>query len=338
MNKDKDFKEIADEAKSEVAIPADMTFRADDPMGTREGVTISNARSICAHYVNCRAVQITWQVGVYEEEGGGDEGGGSSITLLPDFRDCIFEECSFLELPDNAEIHFYGHNKLFDCQFKPTQKIVTDGEMEFYGCSEVHIVHAEEKSYNFNFADSDNVDFPNITLDNYSKYPTKITARGGSISLIQGTGITWSANIVGAFVTILGDSKFALYDLYSCQVQAADAIYLNNMVGCVFYFNGPATTRIEIYGLLLEACEIRNGTPEEDLFNKAGVGYGAEIVIGNRPNMSGIEQVALSGWTKVVIGNYNGYRVLNPLAASAIDAMPEAESIFKPEKATYHAK
>lgn len=309
-------------------VVGDMVFAAGDSLGTRTGVTISNSRSVCAHYVKSRAVQITWQPGVNDDEGDGDEGGGESQVLLPDFTDCIFEECSFLELPDDAEIHFYGENILFDCQFKPTQKIVTNGNMKFRGCSEVHIIQAEQKEYSFDFADTDNISFPNITTSNYSKYPTNIKVNGGSISLINGTYYAWNGAITGATVRFLGAFGTTGYDLMNCAVQAADALYVNKMIGNTLYFNGSAANNIELYGLLCIGNEIGNGTIEDgsNLTVKTGVSYGAQISIGNRPNMYGSNQSKIST-AKVVYGNYNG---MNVYAVAATADLPEVEAVYKP--------
>lgn len=275
---------------------------ADSDIEVRQNLLLTNARARYAKYVNCRGQQIVWQPSDTTD----DEGN----VFTPVFENCIFQGCSFEELPENAVIEFIGKCVFYDCDFRATQKIKIDSDCEFYHCSNVNIVFATARTYKLKVVNS-SVAFPEITASNWSTYPLRLDMNGGELELPAVTTYAdWILNISGARVNTAADTAIhtGLY-MDGCVFQGKNNLYSAKAMGCTLCFNGSASSSIILQGLVYIGNEIKNGTLDSNLTNKTGVTFNGDIDIGNRVNMANRTMTRGSA-AKVVSGNYNGSETL----------------------------
>lgn len=278
------------------AISPDQTaaiINIDDDKEIRQDVLLTNNRSRVAHYVNCRAQQIFFQ-------GGPDLGGVS------DFTDCIFNECSFSESPEDAEIEFYGKNYFYNTDFLPGQTVVIHDDCEFYGCRNVNIKLAEDRQYTLKIANS-SVKFVGRGAGDYTSAPLLLQMDGGELTFPEfQTYAAYKFYLTGVRVKETQDQALhSSFCLNGCIVEAQTRLFVRSAVGCIMYFEGAAADKITLDGMVLVGNIIENGTPLQGETNKTGAVLNAEVDVANRINLLHY-QTTLGSDSRAAVANYNG--------------------------------
>lgn len=276
----------------------------DSSVTVRQNLLLTNARAIFANYKNCRAQGIVWQRSDISEDW--------ETAPVPEFETCTFTACSFLELPENAVIRFFGVNTLYNCHFGPQQTIVVDDNCEFYNCTNLNITFASSKSYDLKIVGSD-VTFPSITSTAVAgNYPLKLQMTGGKLTLpsciVYGD---WSLDLVNVnVVSNAATCAFTSMSMVGCVFSGVDNLYIDRAVGCDLGFSGTSSSNIVIQGSALVGNKIENKTAAGAMLtSKTGVTFNCEMNIANRVNMANRTMTKGSS-AKSTEHNYNGAEVL----------------------------
>ena len=273
---------------------------------TYTGLILSNVRRVAANFVRCRCNQVLFQLS--EEI---DEEGNSA---LPTFEDCFFSSCSFTDLYGDAKIVFKGKNIFYNCTFGENQKIVIDGDCEFYNTQKVNLIFDKERTYDIKSIGS------LMDLGDYANHPNiPLTLRviGGELHL-PGGGLYFNLVLraTGADVYIPGTPAPAYTDsdFTNCRIQAENSLSIRCALGSTLYFDGEETSPISLDGTSYIGNEIINGKMDGTMMvTKTGLIYGATISIGNRQNMACYKNAqTVSTDASAVAYNYNGGQVTPP--------------------------
>jgi len=276
----------------------------DDSVEVRQNLLLTNARARYANYRNCRCQGIVWQPSDTTD----DEGN----ALVPEFENCTFTACSFLELPETAVIRFYGVNTFYNCHFGPDQTVVIDSNCEFYNCQNVNIKFAEAKAYKLNVIGG-NIAFPQITSTAVAgTYPLELQMTGGKLTLpsvvVYGD---WVLNLTNVnVVSSAATCAFTSMTMTGCKFQGVDNLYADRVVGSSLAFSGTSASNITLQGGSVIGNTIENKTADGTMLTaKTGVTFNCSIDVANRVNMANRTMTTGSS-AKTVEHNYNGAETL----------------------------
>lgn len=276
----------------------------DDSVEIRQNLLLNNTRARYANYKNCRCQGVIWQPSDTED----DEGN----IPVPEFETCVFTSCSFLELPEDAVIRFYGVNKLYNCLFHATQTVVIDANSEFFNCENVNIRFAEQKTYNLNIV-ATNVSFPQITSTAAAgNYPLNLRMTGGKLTLPSVTVYgDWVLDLTNVdVVSSAATCAFTGMNMTGCKFTGVNNLYADRVVGSNLIFTGTTSGNIVLQGGAVIGNKIENRDANGNMLSaKTGVSFNCEIDIANRVNMANRTMTTGSA-AKTYEHNFNGVEVL----------------------------